>query len=64
MISEMTVYCKDSLKMNVLREVLAGEMTLTFRMDEPVSHLAARGRLKNDVSSPPVSAGNSPVAAT
>ena len=33
MISEMTVYCRDSLKMNVLREVLAGEMTLTFRMD-------------------------------
>ena len=27
MISEMTVYCRDSLKMNVLREVLAGEMT-------------------------------------
>ena len=33
MISEMTVYCKDSLKMNVLREVLAGEMNLTFRTD-------------------------------
>ena len=31
---------------------------------QPVSHLAARGRLKNEVSSPPVSAGNTPVAAT
>ena len=27
---------------------------------QPVSHLAARGRLKNEVSSPPVSARNSP----